>query len=261
MRDIEIYPTRAELMEAAAERLVTLTERAIKARGLCTVVLSGGSTPRELYTLLSQEPFVSQLDWANLHVFWGDERAVPPAHPDSNYRLAADALLAKVPISPENVHRIPGELAPADAAIAYERVLRRFFGDAPATQHNALPGLSVPHALFDVVLLGMGADGHTASLFPGTTAVLERDRWVVPVAVRQLDAWRITLTPPVLNAARQILFLVAGAEKAWTLAQVVTGPYQPEVLPAQAIEPEAGTLLWLVDAAAAVYLDAGMSVS
>jgi 6-phosphogluconolactonase len=178
------------------------------------------------------------VDWARVHVFWGDERCVPPDHPESNYRLAREALLDHVPLPPANVHRIPTEQEPVQAAADYEQTLRRFFG----------PG-SVPR--FDLVLLGLGTDGHTASLFPGTPAVHEYERWVVAHYVSSLPAWRVTLTPAVLNAADQVTFLVAGEEKAGALKQVLAGPYQPDVLPAQVVRPAGGSLLWLVDDAAA----------
>jgi len=172
-----------------------------------------------------------------VHVFWGDERCVPPEHPESNYRLAREALLDHVPLPLANIHRIHTEREPAQAAADYERTLRRFFGPGNAPR-------------FDLVLLGLGTDGHTASLFPGTPAVQEHERWVVAHYVPSLAAWRVTLTPAVLNAADQVTFLVAGAEKAGVLDRVLNGPCQPDVLPAQVVRPAGGSLLWLVDAAA-----------
>jgi 6-phosphogluconolactonase len=234
---LQVYPDATTLAQAAAAHWVARAKEAIAAHGRFAVALSGGSTPRATYALLATPAWAGGVEWARVHVFWGDERCVPPDHPESNYRLAREALLDHVPLPRANVHRIPTEREPAQAAAEYERTLRRFFG----------PG-SAPR--FDLVLLGLGADGHTASLFPGTPAVCEYERWVVAHYVSSLAAWRVTLTPAVLNAADQVTFLVAGAEKAGVLDQVLTGAYQPDVLPAQVVRPASGSLLWLVDAAA-----------
>jgi 6-phosphogluconolactonase len=251
--DVQVYPDATTLTHAAAEHFVARAAEAVTARGRFTVALSGGSTPRSTYTLLAsadnadrsgrQHPreFAPRVDWPRVHVFWGDERCVPPDHPDSNYRTAHEALLRHVPIPAGNVHRIHGELDPAQAAREYERALLTVFG--------ASPGGSPPR--FDLVLLGMGSDGHTASLFPGTAAIHERERWVVAHYVPKLSAWRVTLTPAVINAAAQVTFLVAGAGKAKRLRQVLVGPHQPDILPAQIVSPTGGRALWLADAAAA----------
>lgn len=230
---------------AAAEEVVRCARSAIAARGRFTIALSGGSTPRRLYQLLTEAPFGAQVDWERIEVFWGDERAVPPEHPDSNFGMAHAALLARVRVAPERVHRMAAEREDRDAAArAYEAEIARTFGVFPEAEPPA----------FDCILLGMGADGHTASLFPHTKAVRERRRWVVRNAVATLGAERLTLTAPILNRSATVLFLVAGADKAATLRQVLEGPTDPERLPAQLIRPLAGRLLWLVDTAAAACL-------
>ena len=249
MRGIEIYPTKSQLMRAAAERFVALAEWSIEARGWFAVALSGGSTPRSLYRLLAMEPFASRVDWTHVHVFWGDERAVPPHHPDSNFRMTEESLLRSVPLLPEHVHRIRAELPPEEAALDYERKLGAFFAGQQGQPDSATLG-----ADFDLILLGMGGDGHTASLFPGTAVICEQKRWVVAHYVDKLDAWRITLTPVIINAAKQVIFLVSGGEKAETLQRVLTGPYRPDALPAQVVQPENGDVTWLLDAEAAALL-------
>jgi 6-phosphogluconolactonase len=246
---MEVLPTPDALMHAAAELWVAAAASAIGGTGRFAVALSGGSTPERLYRLLATDPYASGVDWSRVHAFQGDERCVPPDDPASNYRMARDALLARVPIPAENVHRIRGEDEPDAAAAACERDLRTAFAtpDGP-------PRLE-PGARFDLVLLGMGEDGHTASLFPGSDALRERTRWVR--AIRRADGSpaRVTLTPLVINAAAEIIFLVSGRAKAATLRRVREGPYQPDVLPAQLVAPGAGRLRWLVDADAAADLD------
>jgi len=203
------------------------------------VALSGGSTPRATYTLLASDEFAARVDWPRVHVLWGDERCVPPDHPESNYRMARETLLDKIPIPAENVYRIRGELPPDQAATAYQAELEAILGTI---------------GRFDLILLGMGEDGHTASLFPGTAAIHEQTRWVVAHYVDKLSAWRVTLTPVVINAAARVTFLVSGAGKAERLREVLDGPHQPDVLPAQIVRPTGGRLLWLADAAAAVHV-------
>ncbi len=244
MEHVHVYPDAEALAQAAAALFVELAEDAQRTRGRFSVALAGGSTPRGTYALLASTAFAPRVDWSRVHVFWGDERCVPPEHPQSNYRMARETLLDHVPIPAANVHRIPCEQAPTQAAAAYERTLQEFFALAP--------GEGVPQ--FDLILLGMGDDGHTASLFPGTAALHERRRWVVAHYVAKLQAWRVTLTPVVLNAARHVAFLVAGAGKAARLREVLRGSYQPDVLPAQVVQPASGRLVWLVDAAAATLL-------
>jgi 6-phosphogluconolactonase len=235
---IEVFATSDALAAAAAGRFVSAAAAAIRASGRFTVALSGGATPQALYALLASEPYVSRVQWPLVHWFWGDERCVPPADPASNYRMAREALLDRVPVLGANVHRIRGEDDPGDAAAAYERTLRETFASAAAKR-------------FDLVLLGMGLDGHTASLFPGGAAVRERQRWVIAEYVKSVLMWRVTLTPVLINAATDVVFLVTGREKAAMLRRVLEGPYQPDVLPAQVIGRPDDPPRWMVDAAAA----------
>jgi 6-phosphogluconolactonase len=235
-----VLPDPAALAEGAARHLVEAARAATDARGLFSIALSGGSTPRELHLKLTAPPFRDEIQWERVHVFFGDERCVPPEDPQSNYRMAAETLLSRVPIPPSQIHRMQGELPPAEAALAYERELKDFFKTEP-------PRL-------DVILLGMGDNGHTASLFPGLTAVHEQQRWVVAEYVAEVGMWRITLTPLVINLARQVIFLVAGAGKASMLRRVLEGPFTPDELPAQIVRPSPGEVVWLVDSSAAAEL-------
>lgn len=242
---VRIHPDLESLSRAAAEHFVALATEAVSKRGRFAVALSGGSTPRETYTLLASPAFAPLVPWTQVHVFWGDERCVPPDHPDSNYRMAWETLLRHLPIPRDHIHRMVGEIDPPQAAGEYEEQLRAFFAHSPEE-----PGLP----RFDLVLLGMGRDGHTASLFPKSEALREAQRWVVAQEVEPQAAWRLTLTPIAINATRQVIFLVAGQEKAEALREVLEGSPQPERLPAQAIRPDSGHLLWLVDAGAASLL-------
>jgi 6-phosphogluconolactonase len=229
--EVMVLPDPLSLAREAADRFVALARSAIAARGRFTVALSGGSTPRLLYEQLVAQPIA----WQYVHVFWGDERCVPPDHPNSNYDLAQRGLLSHVDIPAQNVHRLQGELDPAQAAQHYETELRDFFGTQPR---------------FDLILLGMGADAHTASLFPGTPALHEQQHWVVAHYVDKLQAERLTLTPPIINAAANVIFLIAGSAKAAALRSVWHGPHDPDRFPAQSIVPTAGRIIWLVDQAA-----------
>ncbi len=241
--NVETYANETELADAVAERIITLAWAAIGEHGRCSIGLAGGTTVRGLFELMATRPYASRLDWDRVFLFWGDERCVPPDHPDSNYGMARKTLLEHVPVPAENVERMKGELDPAEAAEQYEAVLRRHFGDeAPR---------------FDVLLQGMGSDGHTASLFPGTEALKERTRWVVANYVPKLESWRITLTIPAINAARNVIFMVSGPGKAEPLRDVLEGPRDPERLPSQAIAPVDGALVWMVDAAAGSLLARG----
>ncbi|MBI2456006.1 MAG: 6-phosphogluconolactonase [candidate division NC10 bacterium] len=246
-RDIRILADAGELSRAAAEEFVRQAEDAVRTRALFTVALSGGSTSKAMYRLLANddEPLLrGRVPWGKIHFFWGDERHVPPDHLDSNYRTAHEAMLSRVPIPAENVHRIKAEDPDARSAAAdYDQQLRTFFFPRRMTV-EALPR-------FDLVLLGLGPDGHTASLFPGTDAIHEQTRFVAAPWVEKLHACRITLAPPVLNNAACILVLVSGEEKAEALRTVLEGAYQPDQFPAQLIRPTLGSLLWLVDRAAA----------
>jgi 6-phosphogluconolactonase len=245
MSEVEIFSDKTELVRAEAERFVALARDATATRGRCLVALSGGSTPRPLYELLATAPYATRVDWARIHLFWGDERCVPPDHPDSNYRMTREALIDHVPLPPENVHRIRGEDPPEPAAIQYEATLREFFGSGDA-----------PARTFDMVLLGMGRDGHTASIFPGSPATKETHRWAMPVHVTApRDMWRVTLTTVVLNAAADVTFLVAGADKAPRLHEVLEpSEGRSPVLPAELVKPIRGGLHWMIDAAAGAEL-------
>jgi 6-phosphogluconolactonase len=242
--DVVVLSDGVALMEAVAERIVVLCAQASAARGRFTWALSGGSTPRQLYALLATPRFASRIDWARVEFFWGDERCVPPDHPDSNYRMVREALFDVIHPDAARVHRMLGEEEPPRAATAYEAVLQRAF---------AVPDAG-PAPRFDLVLLGMGADGHTASLFPGTAAVDELSRWVVVNRLSADSPTRLTLTRAVIDQAADVLFLVSGATKAARLKQVLEGPPAGSLLPAQMIRPTNGRLQWLVDADAASQL-------
>ena len=243
--DVDVFPTAAALATAAAERFVSAAAAAMEATGTFSVALSGGATPNALFALLALPAYAGRVEWPRVHFFWGDERCVPPDDEASNYRTAREALLDRVPVPAANVHRIRGEDAPASAAAQYERELRAAF-DTPAG-----PPRTARASRFDLVFLGLGTNGHTASLFPHLHAVHEQTRWVMAEHVELLQMWRITLTPAILNAASEIFFLVSGHEKAPVLRRVLHGPRDADELPAQAIAPVAGRLRWLVDAAAA----------
>ena len=233
------------ISRAAAEEFRRAAATAIAARGSFRVVLSGGSTPRRTYEILAAPEQRDRIDWEAVEFFWGDERPVPPDDPESNFGMARAALLGKVPALAERIHRIEAERPDADAAARdYQTEISRVFG---------VPADGPPPA-FDLVLLGLGPEGHTASLFPFTDALDEKVRWVVPNRVDTLEVVRLTLTPAILNQARQVMFLIAGADKAEALAAILDGPADPQRLPAQLIRPPQGKLLWLVDQAAAAQL-------
>ena len=239
---IRTYPDLESVSHAAAEEFTDIGRAAIADTGRFAVVLAGGSTPRRLYERLAGTSFRGQIAWDKVEFFWGDERAVLPEHPDSNYRMANDAILKHLNIAKTRIHRMPAQQPDLDtAARDYQAEIASVFdtvsdGDVPC---------------FDLVLLGMGADGHTASLFPHADALRETERWVVPTRMSQSDSLRLTLTPTIINNARNVLFLVAGADKAETLAQVCNGPYEPKRLPAQLIRPASGNITWLIDQSAA----------
>ena len=231
-------PDVQALATTAAEFFAQAATKNIAAHGRFTVALSGGSTPKAVFALLAAEPYQTALDWAKIYFFWGDERCVPPDHQDSNYRMTKENLLAKVPVPEANIFRMAGEKEPAAAAQEYAAQLKAFF------QTDALPK-------FDVILLGMGADGHTASLFPGTTALqVVANLIAVENYVEKLNTFRITLTAATINNASEIIFLVGGSDKAETLKNVLQGTYQPEIYPSQLIQPQSGKLIWMVDESA-----------
>lgn len=240
---IQVFADQDQLAQAAANLFVSVF-KANPARERFTVAMSGGSTPRKFHALLAASPLVEQVDWSMVEFYWGDERFVPPNSPESNYRMARETLLQALRIRPEQVHPVPTEIGDAaQAAAAYEADIRRDF--------NLLPG-QFPR--FDLILLGMGPDGHTASLFPHTAALQERYRVVVANEVPQLQTTRITLTAPAINAAANVAFVVGGADKADALAAVLEGPQQSEEYPSQLVQPSAGNLFWLLDQAAAAKL-------
>ena len=237
----------ADLSRRAATKFVDIARKAVGKQGRFTVCLSGGSTPRGTYTLLASSPLRDQVPWRQIHIFWGDERCIPSDQPDNHYRMASDLMLSKIELPLENVHPMRGDAADLEkAAKEYEASLRSFFGLTSGTMPR-----------FDLILLGMGADGHTASLFPGTTAVCERQCLVVVNDVPTLGASRLTMTLPVINHARQVMFLVAGASKANALLEVFQDHGNQPRLPARLVRPENGTLMWLVDEAAAIRLRPG----
>lgn len=237
-----IYPDKDTLSHAAAQHVVQIANESIVTHGRFTLALSGGSTPKTLYGLLGSEPYRSQIDWALVEVFWSDERCVPPESEESNFHLAQEVLLDRVPLSPAQIHRMPADLPDRDAASRdYSLEMQKIFG----TNH-------VPS--FDLLQLGMGPEGHTASLFPHQLSLREQERLVMPVTVPKPPPPRLTFTPPLLNAAIHILFLVTGADKADAIQAVLEGPYQPDEYPAQIVRPTKGEVTWMIDTAAAAKL-------
>jgi 6-phosphogluconolactonase len=233
--EIKVVADAQSVAITAAERTIAAAEIAIELRGSFSIVLTGGTTPRLLYNLLAAEPARSCLDRTKVQVFFGDERCVPPVDPESNYKMARELLLAKVPVPGDNVYRIRGEASPAEAAQEYDQTLHEYFADSGP----------------DLTLLGMGDDGHTASLFPGTEALHEAKRLCVANFVPGKQQWRLTATPPFLNRSEEVLILVSGSQKAERVAQVLEGPRVPDELPIQLIQSIRGRLAWIMDAAAA----------
>jgi 6-phosphogluconolactonase len=233
MSMIWVYDNIHSLSQAAAGLFSQLARQAVQDHGKFSVALSGGHTPCHTYELLASEAFYSRIPWAQVHVFWGDERCVPPDDPRSNARMARQAFLSRVPIPPDQIHPISCAQKPAEAGTRYEAVLRGFFGDQSPR--------------FDLILLGLGENGHTASLFPNTSVLEEEERWVAEVYVAEQKMHRLTLTASLINQAATVAFLVAGAGKSQVLQQVLEGQADPKRLPAQLIRPENGQLMWLVD--------------
>ncbi len=232
------------LAHQAAGYFLNRIREAVNARGCARIAISGGSTPKRTFELLATAPYREQIAWEQLEIYWVDERCVPPEDPDSNYRMTREALLDKVFIRTSQIFRIHGELEPQEAAVQYEADIRRSFG----LKDGEMP-------VFDTVVLGMGPDGHTASLFPHTEALHEKLRIAVANHVlSQKEAWRVTLTSPVINQARDVFFLIQGADKAGPLKGVLLGAYNPEELPSQLIQPENGRITFLLDSAAAAFL-------
>jgi 6-phosphogluconolactonase len=240
-RTIEVrrLATPQDLFQAAADEVLHAATEAIEKRGRFTIALSGGSTPKSLYSLIAANAATS-VDWQKVFFFWGDERHVGPKDPESNFRMVEESLFSRISVPPGNIFRVPSENPDADAAAdAYEKTMRKFFETAPG---------EFPR--FDVILLGMGPDGHTASLFPETAALKEKSRWVVANWVEKLRTHRITLTLPVLNQARLVAFLVSGTDKAAALHEVLEGKAPGEKYPSKLVQPADGKLIWFVDRAA-----------
>ncbi len=241
---VAIYPDSDTLSHEAARYAVRVASKSITTHGRFTLALAGGSTPKKLYGLLASEPYRDQIDWALTEIFWSDERCVPPDSEDSNYYLAHEVLLSKVPIPASQIHRMPADAEKHDeASLAYIQEIQRVFGT------NGIPS-------FDLIQLGMGPEGHTASLFPHQPSLHEQTRLVIPVTVPKPPPPRLTFTPPLLNAAIHILFLVTGQDKADALQAVLEGEYNPDEYPAQIIRPTKGEVTWMLDPAAASKLRA-----
>lgn len=230
---IKVLPTPEALAAYAAAQIVEAAQVAVELDGQFSLVLAGGATPKALYQILATDDYRTQIDWTRVHVYFGDERCVPPDHPDSNYRMASESLLSKIPIPGDNIYRIRGEIDPEQAATEYGQLLKERFGDGGP----------------DLILLGMGDDGHTASLFPNTKALQETRHRCVSNYVEKLNAWRITVTAPFINRAKRVLILVAGANKAARVQEVLEGSPDPQRLPIQLIQP--ANLTWLLDSQAA----------
>jgi 6-phosphogluconolactonase len=235
---LDVFPSTAALAEAAAGSFVTRAQQAISAKGQFNVALTGGTTPRDTYRLLATELYAARIDWSRVHIFWGDERCVPPDHEASNYRMAREALLDHVPIPQSNVHRMHGEAEPDAAAFEYERLIDEIVGER-----------------FDLIQLGMGADGHIASLFPDTPALHEQARRVQAQFVETVAMWRITLTPVAILEAATITLMVTGESKAATVARVLEGKPSPDKFPAQMLAWSRGEVQWLIDAPASSHLE------
>jgi 6-phosphogluconolactonase len=238
---ILVLDDASQVARAAADRFVELARAAIDERGRFSVALAGGSTPKRAYELLASDEYKDQLDWSKVHIFFGDERCVPPDDAESNYRMANEAMLSHVAIPPQNIHRMQGVGDAVAGARLYEDELRTYFNDA-----------SWPS--FDLILLGMGDDGHTASLFPGSPALTEQQAWVVANWVEKFNAFRITLIAPAINHAAHVVFLITGENKAERLAEVLSGTRGPERLPSRLIKPVNGSLEWFVDKSASAII-------
>ena len=236
---IAIYPDTETLSQEAAQYIVRVAQEAIASHRRFTIALSGGSTPKKLYALLAEEPYRSQIDWSLVDIFWSDERCVPPSDSESNYLMAQQVLLSKIPIPANQVHRMPADQSDRDAAsYAYTLEMQQTIGSE-----------SVPS--FDLIQLGMGPEGHTASLFPGQASLHEQQRLVMPVTVPKPPPPRLTFTPRLLNAASHVLFLVTGAEKQDAVKAVLEGEFQPDEYPAQIVQPTKGEVTWMLDTSAA----------
>lgn len=243
---VQVFSDLEKISHKAAQMFVNISRNCIASQRKFSAALSGGSTPRRLYTLLSSDQYRNEVYWPSVHFFWADERCVPKEHEESNFKTAFDRLLSKVPIPDENIHRIRGEEDPDKGARDYEEDVRKFFGISGSP-------------MFDLVILGMGEDGHTASLFPGSKSLDERVRLALPVYLEKPNWNRITLTLPVLNNAAQIIYLVAGRSKAAVLSEILGGGHKKDDYPAGLINPTHGRLVWLLDREASSKLKEGES--
>lgn len=242
-RFIQVFDSSQAVAKAGAELFRDLAQKQIQDHGRFTVALSGGSTPKQMFELLASPDFVHSIDWARIHFFWGDERSVPLEHPDSNYRTAREILLSRIPFVAENVHAMPAWDLNPQSASDYQNTIARVLGCSAGGEPPA----------FDLIYLGMGADAHTASLFPGTKALGESVQWVVRNEVPKLNTTRMTFTYPLINAADHVCFLVCGADKAEPLQHVLEGAVNLELYPSQGVKP-AGNLSWYLDGLAAARL-------
>ncbi len=240
MNKVQIFDTAASTYKAAADHILHLHEKSVAENGSFTIALSGGNTPKKLYELLSQPPYLKKINWKNTYVFWSDERCVPASDKENNSRMASIALLNNVPIPKENIFPVPVKFEPAKAAASYEQMIRTFFKEKEPK--------------FDLILLGLGDDGHTASLFPGTDILKEKKSFVKQVYLEEKKMYRISFTIPLINNARNILFLVTGKEKASIAGKLLLSPAKKNVLPAALIKPLKGKLLWFMDKPAALLL-------
>jgi len=238
---IHIAPDSGQVSEELASWITDRIQEILKTQDRFTFVLSGGSTPKKLYDLLAASPYKEKIPWEKLHFFWGDERAVPFEDDRNNAKMCYDELLNKVPVIAENIHVMRTDMEPAESVVEYEKVLKQYFGNSETT--------------FDFVLLGMGDDGHTLSLFPGTEVIHEAKHWVSTFFLAAQDMYRITLTAPIVNAAKYVAFMAVGSGKAETLKSVLEGEKNLDKFPSQIIEPVKGELHWFVDEAAAALLE------
>jgi 6-phosphogluconolactonase len=235
-----ISETREQLALSAATSIAMMTGNAIKTRGYCSLVLSGGETPRRVYQLLGTVPFVNKINWERLHIFFGDERTVPPDDPQSNYGMVRRELLYRLPIPDNNIHRIQGELSAVDAAKKYDEDIEKHF--------------KTRSPRFDIVLLGIGIDGHTASLFPDSDALKEKQKIAIGVYIPQLESWRVTLSLPVINRAAAVLFLISGSGKASIVERILSSRLPSSRMPATLVQLRDGSVEWFLDRAAASLL-------
>lgn len=240
MPELHVLPTPEEAAQAAASFVANLADKSVSTEGRFTIALSGGTTPRHLYEILASSPHAERTAWDGWHIFWGDERCVPTGHNDSNFRMAREALLERVSIPPSQIHRMRGEIDPEKAADEYEIVLRDVF--------------KTPTPSFDLILLGIGEDGHTASLFPGTQVLKEQSRLVVAYWVRHLEAHRITFTLPLINAAKTVAFLVTERSKGGVVKQALDPKPQTPEIPAAMVRPTSGAVHWFLTGGAAIQL-------